>query len=394
MTGSPLPREALRRIVASLVTAEIARTRGGAAAGIAVDPIAWSDARTLTVGSIELDSLELVHAAAALYEMFDLDALPSDGEREQPATVGQWLDAIAAVQRRGDATLNVMTSGSTGRPKRCPHALQDLRDEAAHFASVLPPVRRVIALAPAHHIYGLLWTALLPAMLDVPVVSASVAALPRLETGDLLVGVPDHWAAVARSITRWPDRVCGVSAGAPLDDGLAGDLRSAGLAALYDVYGTSETGGIAVRQAPDAPYALLPRWQFVAPIGADAATIVDQQGSARVLPDRLAMTPDGRFAIGGRNDGAVQVGGVNVWPEQVAAVLRRGPGVSEISVRLGEHHRLKAYVVPSGTEDTDILHDRLRQHAHRLLLPEQRPTAYTFGSALPRNAMGKVCDWS
>jgi 4-coumarate--CoA ligase (photoactive yellow protein activation family) len=387
-----IAREALRRIVTSVVTAETAR--GRAAKGAIEDPTAWADDRTLSVGSIDLDSLETINAAAALHEMFGFDEPALDLPLRANVTVGDWLDDIAVTQGRDDARLTVMTSGSTGRPKPCIHAIADLQAETAYFCALLSSVQRVVALVPAHHIYGLIWTALLPAKLGIPVIEASATTLPTLREGDLLVAVPDQWQAMLRSRRRWPSRVRGVSAAAPLDDALAGDLLAAGLDRIHDVYGSSETGGIAIRDAPDAAYTLLPRWRFATPVNANAPVIVDRHGRETSLPDRLDIKPDHRFTVLRRRDGAVQVGGVNVWPDQVAAVLRCCAGVADVSVRLGDHHRLKAFVVPMAAGDEAALLASLLQHALQLPRSEQRPTSYRFGCALPRNALGKPSDWA
>lgn len=391
---SAIPREALRRIVACLVTAETDRTRAGSPGNATDDPAAWADDRVWSVGSVPLDSLETVNAGAALYEMFGLETLQHGSTRGPPATVGAWLDDIERLQRNEEACLTVMTSGSTGRPKPCVHTIRDLQAEAAHFGGMLPDVRRVIALVPANHIYGVIWTALLPATLGISVVAATAMTLPRLEQGDLIVAVPDHWRALARARSAWPAGISGVSAGAPLDDALAEALLDAGLGRLLDVYGSSETGGVAVRALPNPAYTLLPRWRFAATTDPDRAVLIDRQGDEVALPDRLAILKDARFHLLGRRDGAVQVGGINVWPDQVANVLRRCSGVADASVRLGDQHRLKAFVVPADPDDHAVLLDRLTLHVRRFLLPEQRPTSYVLGSVLPRTALGKLCDWT
>ncbi|QXQ07831.1 AMP-binding protein [Sphingosinicellaceae bacterium] len=389
-----IERETLRRIVASLVATEIGRGRNLDPVGRAEDPAAWTDEEALSVGSIVLDSLETMYAAAAVHEMFGSDNAEEDHPRRSPVTVGEWLDDISLAQSRENARLTVMTSGSTGRPKPCVHAVTDLQDEAAYFCERLPSIKRVVALVPAHHIYGLIWTALLPARLGIPVISASAANLPRLQDEDLIVAVPDQWVAILRSRICWPLKVCGVSAGAPLDDRVASELLGAGLHHLYDVYGSSETGGIAVREAPNAAYVLLPRWRFASPPGAATSVLIDRLGRGVQLPDHLAIKGDASFTVLGRRDGAVQVGGLNVWTEYVASVLRRCPGVADITVRLGDHGRLKAFIVPAEAGDETALLDGLRRHAMRLLTSEQRPTSFSFGVTAPRNILGKRCDWS
>lgn len=387
-----IERETIRRIVASLVTTEIKRVRNLDPAGRSEEP-AWTDEKALSVGSTVLDSLETMYAAAAVREMFGADNAEEDQPRCSPVTVGEWLDDISLVQSWENARLTLMTSGSTGRPKPCVHAVTD-QDEAAYFCERLPSSKRVLALVPEHHIYGLTWTALLPARLGIAVISASAADLPRLQDGDLIVAVPDQWAAILRSRIPWPLNVCGVSAGAPLDDTAASELLGAGLHHLYDVYGSSETGGIAVREAPKAAYVLLPRWRFASPPGAAASVLIDRRGREIQLPDHLATEADDSFRILERRDGAVQVGGLNVWPEHVASVLRRCPGVADITVRLGDHGRLKAFIVPAEAGDETALLDGLKRHAMRLLPSEQQPTSFSFGVPTPRNILGKPCDWS
>lgn len=393
MMRPPIARQDLRRIVGGLVIDEISRVRGPGGARTIDDPANWDDDQPFSVGGLPLDSLETLNAAAALHEMFALDQPAPDLPGRARVTLGQWLDDIAAVLARKDAFLTVMTSGSTGRRKPCAHAMRDLAGEAAWFATRVPRLDRIVALVPAHHIYGLIWTALLPAQRGVPVMAASAANLPAFHSGDLVVAVPDQWAAMLRSRRSWPARVCGVSAGAPLDDAVAEDLRAAGLHCLYDVYGSSETGGIALREAPDPAYVLLPRWRFAAPVDADAPVLIDPHGAATPLPDRLVIAADHSFSVVGRRDGAVQVGAVTVWPDQVAACLQSCPGVAAVAVRLGDHGRLKAFVVPAEAGGDAALLDRLRRHALRLSRSEQRPASYSFGAALPRSALGKLCDW-
>ncbi|MEG8024423.1 hypothetical protein QP162_08105 [Sphingomonas aurantiaca] len=99
-------------------------------------------------------------ALGALAETFGLE--DSDLGREPPARVGDWIDWILRGHTAADGRMTVRTSGSTGRPKPCDHAIADLLDEAAFLATQIPGRRRVVALVPAHHLYGIIWTALLP----------------------------------------------------------------------------------------------------------------------------------------------------------------------------------------------------------------------------------------
>jgi acyl-coenzyme A synthetase/AMP-(fatty) acid ligase len=99
----------------------------------------------------------------------------------------------------------------------------------------------------------------------------------------------------------------------------------------------------------------------------------------------------------GRTENAVQVGGVNVFPERVAAVLTEHPAVAQAAVRLmrpDEGRRLKAFVVPqeAGT-DPDALVGRLWPWLEERLSAPERPKSIVVGGELPAGVFGKAADW-
>lgn len=389
MTARALSRRAVRRIACAAVAAEVARLRDPALAQVGAGD--WPDTLPIGDGGLELDSLERLGALAALAELFDIDdaALPA----QPPQRVGAWLDWIMQHHASEGARVVVTTSGSTGRPRPHAHALVDLLDEAAFFATQLPPCRRVVALVPAHHLYGMIWTALLPDAIDVPVVARALGAPLQLEAGDLVVAVPDQWQAMLRLVRRFPAGVTGVSSAAPLDAGVAEHLVAAGLSRLVDIYGSSETSAIAMRSSPADVYQLLPRWHWL-PDDEHGDRLEDAQGNAHLLPDHVERVGARGLRPIGRRDGAVQVGGHNVSPAHVADVLRGVGGIADVAVRLGDDGRLKAFVVPAAGRDAAALSPSIRQVAAARLRPHERPTTLHFGTAIPRNAMGKMKDWS
>jgi 4-coumarate--CoA ligase len=383
-----LPRTAVHRIACAIVAAEVRRLR--ATGQPAPGPQDWPDSLPIGEPGLGLDSLEQLGALGALAETFGLDdaALPE----ESPRSVGDWIDWIMHRHGAGGGTLTVMTSGSTGRPQPCIHRLADLVAEAQGLATYLPGRRRVVALVPAHHLYGIIWTALLPAVLDIPVVARTIGRPLDLTAGDLVVAVPEQWAALRRLTRIMPPDVVGISSAGPLDDGIAADLLACGLSRQLDIYGSSETSGIAIRTWPATRYELLPRWHLV-PHGESDWQLRDEHGACRDLPDHIERVDARSLRPTGRRDGAVQVGGHKVWPARVADLLRQVDGVADAAVRLGSDGRLKAFIVPGDNSDPAALAARIeRAAADRLSAPE-RPRSVRFGAALPRNMMGKLQDW-
>lgn len=390
----------LHRFVADLVADEVAHLRPG---GAALPPQPWSAELPLDGDGLGLDSLELLSVAAALNETLHLHESGVEDLLLARRTVGDWVALAAEGLAHFSARLTFRTSGSSGQPKPCTHALAHLQQEVVCLAALLAGRRRVLTAVPAHHIYGFLFTVLLPDRLAgepaLDVRSATPQALPqRLRAGDLLVSHPAHWALVVRHASALPAGVHGVTSTAPCPDELAQALTGLGLQRLLQVYGSSETAGIGWRDAPGSPYRLMPHWQRD---GTDDSALLrlaaDGARWTHVMQDRIDWLADGRFRIAGRLDAAVQVGGINVFPERVRQALLAHPAVLDASVRQMAAHegqRLKAFVVPApGADPTALREEMARWLSDRLSAPEQ-PKSFTFGTALPVNQRGKACDWS
>lgn len=382
----------LARYLGDLLAAEVAALRPGRC--LPAHPAPAED----LVTCLGLDSLEWLAMSTAL-----LQAVPDDGAAplEPPRRWGAWLDLVRAGLERGAAVQSFRSSGSTGVPRLHRHALTDLCEEMGCMARVIGARRRVVSLVPGHHIYGFLFSILLPHMLGgVPVLAVPIgqaASLPgRLQPGDLVVGFPEAWAALLPQVARWPADVVGVSSTAPLPDPVAEALRAAGLTRLLQVYGSSETAGIGWRDDPGAPYALHPYWRADPHDPQRLWRWRDGQPvAAHGLPDVVGWEGERHLRPVGRVDGSVQIGGVNVQPDEVARALRAQPFVAEAVVRplpLATGLRLKAFVVPTDDAPAD-LDARLMGWASRALAPVARPVSLRLGAQLPRGALGKLADW-
>lgn len=401
-----LSRRALASVLQSLLSAELlaARGRGSPNARLPMQlPSKWPE--TMRIGGdtrdgLGCDSLESLWLASAVNEMFHLYEAASEEGLLTDAMFADWLDRVEAAWRSGVAGITFTTSGTTGRPKRCSHSAEALLVEASFLAGLFGDRRRIVSLVPAHHAYGFLFTALLPDTLGVDHLDAtrlSASELARtLAPGDLVVTFPERWRWLERSLPVWPSDVEGVVSTAPCPPDLIASLCERGLSAMTEVYGSSETAGVAVRRWPQASYQLMSHWRFVEPSSDDAPEIVDQSGRRLSLPDGIQRQDDNHFQLAGRNDGAVQVGGVNVFPNQVAEELSRRPGVREAATRLmrpEEGSRLKAFVVPEPETDVAALRTDLDHWIDVALPVAERPTAITFGPRLPTSSMGKAADW-
>ncbi len=376
-----LSRASIVRIVCDLVAHETGTSRGRPhAAG-------WNEATRLDAKGADLDSLERLDASAALNEFFHLHEYGAEDYLLALPTIGEWCDLVEQSLAACGMHLTFRTSGSTGEPKRCTHAFDDLAVEADHWAATLGPIASIVSLVPSHHIYGTIFSCLLPDRLGVECVTGSGAGLiSRAAPGTLVVGTPTHWAYLSRSLLAFPPGVTGTTSTAPLPGQLAHRLRGQRLERLTEIYGSSETGGVAARTDPQAPFTLLPHWRRFGEhaLARDASDTLDMPDGAEWLDDR-------HFALSGRRDGAVQIGGRNVFPTRVRERLLEHAGVADAAVRLEPATgRLKAFIVPA-SEDVSI--EDLDAWCGAHMASHERPRRFAYGGALPRNAMGKLADW-
>lgn len=380
-------------------------------------------ARTSTLTSIDwsasgmaLDSLACMQMATAggtwcnAFETGYEDLFLA--KRNVPA----WAAVMHRVAQSGGTHITFSSSGTTGVRKHIRHRLSALMQEAHVWAELLSAangnlrdalIKRVVLLAPTHHIYGFIWGVLLPMALKVPVIDADLEAFPELLAGDLVVAVPDQWtwlAAAHHLLGSWPAGVKGITSTAPLpaqvhrrltDANRATDKTAAApLARLLHVYGSAETAGLAWRDDPEQPYTLA-AMRVRTPKDGIALRRPDGVLIELAIQDELSWVDDQHFYVVARIDQSVQVGGHNVSPAWVSAQLASHPNVQEAAVRLNSSTRpprLKAFIVLKQADQIS-LRTQLETWAHENLPWYASPGSFTYGASLPRNSMGKLCDW-
>lgn len=359
-------------------------------------PIAAADLRFDTDG-LDLNSLERFSLAVAVAEALQLSQIERPERLQERNCLSDWIAEARRCMSPASRGVGFRTSGSTGRPRFIVHELDVLSQEIESLGSIFSDRARIVSVVPAHHIYGFLFTVLLPMHLGIDVIDARLCA-PRtvrsiVKPGDLFVAFPAYWQALAAS--PWPRDIDGVTSGGPCSTELAKAIASDGLHRLVEIYGATETGGVAWRDNANMAFRLLPH------VARDGEQSVQKilGGAVRryALPDRVAWHGPDLLTPLSRLDGAVQVGAVNVYPEAVRAVLLAHPGVADAEVRMmqpDEGERLKAFIV---ARDAAAPRERLRRDleawAAERLQPLERPRAFTFGTAVPVNSMGKRTDW-
>jgi acyl-coenzyme A synthetase/AMP-(fatty) acid ligase len=101
--------------------------------------------------------------------------------------------------------------------------------------------------------------------------------------------------------------------------------------------------------------------------------------------DLFAWDGDRRFRLGGRRDGAVQIGAVNVFPERIAQKIAEHPDISSCAVSVSRHaagaDRLVATIVlNSGGPPPETVARSIDVWCRARLRPHERPRVYNFSA--------------
>jgi long-chain acyl-CoA synthetase len=405
--NSPAPswltRESVIRVLRDLVRSEINAVAPGRYSD--ADAAAWNEGTELGKPPAEIDSIELIGISARVHQVFHIHESGLDDYLLADRRLGVWADVVLRARAEYDHELTFLTSGSTGIPKACTHATESLHEEVSILAERFAGRGRIVSFVPSHHLYGFLFTVMLPQRLGIPVLDARTMGpgglLRELRETDLLVSFPASWEALSRSVPRLPGAV-GVCSTGSCKPSVARALQAAGLRELIDIYGSTESAGIGWRSSGEELYELHPYWSRD-PERPEALRRKSGEGESVLFEpmDRLEFRDDRRFSLAGRVDHAVKVAGLNVFPSRVAELLGSHRMVESCSVRLmrpEEGDRLKAFIVPRG-EGTDLksstesLRRELDQWCAEHLAPAERPKSWSFGPSLPQGAMGKNADW-
>lgn len=352
----------------------------------------------------DMDQQELQNVVRAFAEMMCMPDNAVDQLMSCPS-MKEWDECALGFWRTNPAGLVFKTSGSTGVPNACLQPFALLEQEIQAQAEIFKERKRIVTLVPRHHIYGFLFSILLPKALGVPVLELplvpSRSQMEQIRPGDLVVAFPMFWKSLSALTPSFPPGVCGVTSTGPCPVDVIHTLLKLGLDRITEIYGSSETGGVGTRHHPDHAYTLLPYWEPITLQPSQMPSLVRRLpdgGTAGPfkLPDLTQWETARTFRPLKREDKCVQVAGVNVYPEKVADRIRSHPMVRSCAVRLmrpEEGQRLKAFIVLRDKNRLDDFRRDIRSWLAQRLSASEIPKSLTYGTVLPKNDMGKDADW-
>ena len=346
---------------------------------------------------------------ARLHGQADLWLTDRDGDTHLDELFAEPLAAAELDLDR--CRLVLCTSGSSGEPKLIDKHLRQLANETeileAQWGSELGSAC-IIGSVVAQHIYGLLFRVLwplcagrvflrraLPFPEDIQQASRDQQQFCWVASPALLKRMGDNldWPAL-RSVRRV------FSSGGPLPAEAAARLQQNLGQAPTEIYGSSETGGIAWRQGGTL-------WQPFegVELGQDAhgalriASPCLPSGHVEQTADAARIEADGRFELLGRLDRIVKLEEKRISLPMLEKALAEHPFVSEARLGVIEEGRASLAALVALSDDglhalrnggrralTDTLRKHLAAHCEALALPRR----WRLVRQLPCNAQGKL----
>jgi len=295
----------------------------------------------------------------------------------------------------------VFTSGSTGEPVPYRKTWGSLARVALAEIEILRLRARsgmaLVGTVPPQHVFGLEATVLMVMQGGLTLnacrpfypadIRAELASLPRPRG---LVTAPVHLRVLLAEPDDLPPADFLLCATAPLSPQLAAQAEARFGAPLYEIYGCTESGGIASRRTTETG-----EWRAMT----DVTLRTDSRGtwvrgghveSEILLADVVELRGRRRFLLHGRTADLVNIAGKRTSLAHLNYHLNSIEGVRDGAFVVPEQEseavtRLTAYVVAPGLS-TEALLSALRQRIDAAFLP--RPLH--FVEALPRNETGKL----
>ena len=353
------------------------------------------------------------HALVEMYEAIGFDAAIADHPEELPGVeiitplAGNPDDLDPDSLRNPDEPfLRLFTGGSTGKPKVWSKSPRNLLAEALYLRDKFDITSKdvLVSTVPPYHIYGLLFTILLPflaharVMPEIFTFPQEIISTINRHKATVLVSVPIHYRSMKVDNLALPSLKIAFSSSGVLNRSDASHfLKKTGIG-ITEIYGSTETGGIAARSIVENTESWMPAdvvaWRLSGKRLAVRSDFVSKEMARDtdgfcVTGDEVQPDKNGRFLLLGRADGIVKVAGKRVDLLDVQNKIQTLPTVRDVVVialpaEKGRENVIAALVA------CDLSETQLKKMMIEKLEPYAMPRRIKIVPSIARTATGKT----
>ena len=354
------------------------------------------------------------HAMAEMYYATGFNLAIADHPEEMPAGVeiitplpdapGNINSQI--IRNPDEPFLSLFTGGSTGKPKIWSKSPRNLFAEAFYLKRkfALSDKDLFVATVPPYHIYGLLFSVLVPfasharVLPDIYTFPQEIISIINKHKASVLVSVPIHYRVLKVDNLSAPSLKVAFSSAGALDrsDGLY-FYKKTGLG-ITEIYGSTETGGVASRNVSEQTESWKP-FDIVSYKLKDKRLLVKSDFTSPEMEqdkDGFCLTGDearkekgNRFILLGRADGVVKVAGKRVDLLDVQNKIKRLPTVSDAFVLALPTDKGRESVV-AAVVACDLTQTHLKKLLMEILEHYAFPRRIKIVSSIARTPAGKI----
>ncbi|MDH5681345.1 MAG: acyl--CoA ligase [Spirochaetota bacterium] len=319
-----------------------------------------------------------------------------------------------------ETMLYLYTSGSTGQAKMLPKTYENILIEAGYLTKLLDLTENdtILPLVPSFHIYGLLFTIILPFLVgckirkDIPFSPLNILEDGILKGSTLVIGNPSLYSGLSSIINQFKDEDFNhvkwlISSTMPLPEDLAIDFYSKVKIKTLELYGSTETGGIAFRKIfEDKYWTFFPYIQHNMELENQSLKINSPGLSISEFPklqdnkwfdtgDVVAQGPSkDRFSLLGRENQIVKIAGNRVSAIEVQNVINESPyilmsAVIGVSAKNLAGEQLVAYIqIKENIDDSIINH--IKSFCKKRLAEYKIPKHFIVVDEIPLGPNNKI----
>lgn len=302
--------------------------------------------------------------------------------------------------------LSLFTGGSTGKPKAWSKSPRNLLAEAFYLKEKFSLSEKdlFVATVPPYHIYGLLFSVLVPFVAkarilpDIYTFPQEIISTLNKHKASVLISVPIHYRVLKVDNLSVPSlRLAFSSAGALDRSDALYFYKKTGLG-ITEIYGSTETGGIASRNISEqtdnwtafnvVPWTVKENRLCVKSDFTSPEMERDSDGFC-LTGDEAIGREENRFFLLGRADGVVKIAGKRVDLLDVQNKIKTLPTVSDAFVLAlptdtGRESMIAAVVA------CDLTESHLKKLLMDMLEPYAVPRLVKVVSSISRTAAGKI----